>query len=78
MSLDTVRENYKRMSKRIKTIRDKFPYINLERSGFSVTEALYIVLYILVGAKIRADRGKRYFSSTHLASYKNLLEKSLI
>jgi hypothetical protein len=39
-----------------------------------VTEALYIVLYILLGDKIRADRGKRYLSSTDLAEHKNCLE----
>jgi hypothetical protein len=77
MNLETVRDNYRRASNRIKTIRDKFPYINLERSGFSVTEALYVVLYILIGAKIRADRGKRHFSSTDLAKYKNSLETIL-
>jgi hypothetical protein len=75
MSLDTVRDNYRRASRLIKTIRYKFPYINLERSGFSLTEALYIASYILVGPQTCADGRKRYFSSTHLASHLDVLDE---
>jgi hypothetical protein len=58
MSPDTVRDNYRRVSRLIKTIRDKSPFIDLKRSGFSAMEEAYITC----GVEVRANRRKRHSS----------------
>jgi hypothetical protein len=42
MSLDTVLENYKRVSRLIKTIKDSSPFFDFRRNGFSVIEWIYL------------------------------------
>jgi len=42
MSLDTVQENYKRVSRLIKTIKDYSPLFDFRRNGFSVIEWIYL------------------------------------
>jgi hypothetical protein len=42
MPHDTVRENYNRVSRLIKTVKDLSPFFDFKRNGFSVIEWLYL------------------------------------